>query len=180
MEALNDLVSAGKVRALGASAMYASQFQDMQKVAQDNGWTPFSAMENHYNLLYREDEKDPIPLCNKTNVSLMPYSPLAVDLLARTVWTADTLRNATDKVSRGKYERAEDNDLPIIDPVQNLAERHNVPMARIAIAWQWAKGIASPIIGGHQSPASRRCGGCARFGAHTSGGLLQGGALPAA
>ena len=147
MEALNDLVQAGKVRALGASAMYASQFQDMQKVAHDNGWTPFSAMENHYNLLYREDEKDLTPFCKKTDVSLMPYSPLAAGHLTRPTWTADTLRSATDKVSRGKYDRAEDNDLAIIDRVQKVAERHNVPMARIAIAWQWAKGVASPIIG---------------------------------
>lgn len=147
MEALNDLVRAGKVRALGASAMYASQFQDMQKVAQDNGWTPFSAMENHYNLLYREDEKDLIPFCRKTDVSLMPYSPLAAGHLTRPTWTADTLRSATDKVSRGKYDRAEDNDLTIIDRVQEVAEQHKVPMARVAIAWQWAKGVASPIIG---------------------------------
>ena len=147
MEALNDLVQSGKVRALGASAMYTRQFQDMQKVAHDNGWTPFSAMENHYNLLYREDEKDLIPFCKKTDVSLMPYSPLAAGHLTRPTWTADTLRSATDKVSRGKYDRAEDNDLAIIDRVQKVAERHNVPMARVAIAWQWAKGIASPIIG---------------------------------
>ena len=147
MEALNDLVQAGKVRELGASAMYASQFQDMQKAAQDNGWIPFSAMENHYNLLYREDEKDLIPFCKKTDVSLMPYSPLAAGHLTRPTWTADTLRSATGKVSRGKYDRAEDNDLAIIDRVQKVAERHNVPMARVAIAWQWAKGVASPIIG---------------------------------
>ena len=147
MEALNDLVQSGKVRALGASAMYTRQFQDMQKVAQDNGWAPFSAMENHYNLLYREDEKDLIPFCKKTDVSLMPHSPLAAGHLTRPTWTADTLRSATDKVSRGKYDRAEDNDLAIIDRVQNVAERHNVPMARIAIAWQRAKGIALPIIG---------------------------------
>ena len=147
MDALNNLVQAGKVRALGASAMYARQFQDMQKVAQDNGWTPFSAMENHYNLLYREDEKDLIPFCRKTNVSLMPYSPLAAGHLTRPTWTADTLRSATDKVSRGKYDRAEDNDLAIIDRVQKVAEQHDVPMAQVAIAWQWAKGVASPIIG---------------------------------
>ncbi|MCX8644083.1 aldo/keto reductase [Bifidobacterium sp. B4081] len=147
MEALNDLVQVGKVRALGASAMYARQFQDMQRVARDNGWTPFSAMENHYNLLYREDEKDLVPFCIKTDVSLIPYSPLAAGHLTRPTWTADTLRSSTDKVSRGKYDRAEDNDLTIIDRVQEVAEQHNVPMARVAIAWQWVKGIASPIIG---------------------------------
>ena len=77
----------------------------------------------------------------------MPYSPLAAGYLTRPTWTADTLRSATDKVSRGKYDRAEDNDLAIIDRVQKVAERRNVPMARVAIAWQWAKGVASPIIG---------------------------------
>ncbi|WP_258326811.1 aldo/keto reductase [Bifidobacterium asteroides] len=137
----------GTLKRLGASAMYASQFQDMQKVAQDNGWTPFSAMENHYNLLYREDEKDLIHFCRKTGVSLMPYSPLAAGHLIRPTWTADTLRSATDKVSLGKYDRAEANDLAIIGRLQKVAERHNVPMARVAIAWQWAEGVASPIIG---------------------------------
>ena len=86
MEALNDLVQVGKVRALGASAMYASQFQDMQKVPRDNGWTTFSAMENHYNLLHREDEKDLIPLYKKTDISLMPYSPLDADHLTWPTW----------------------------------------------------------------------------------------------
>ena len=114
MEALNDLVQAGKVRALGASAMYASQFRDMQKVALDNGWTTFSAMENHYNLLYREDEKDLIPFCRETGVSLMPYSPLAAGHLTRPTWTADTLRSATDKVSRGKYDRPKTTTLPLL------------------------------------------------------------------
>ena len=77
MEALYDLVKAGKVRALGASAMYGYQFYNMQLAARDNGWTPFSAMENHYNLLYREDERELLPICKQMKVSLMPYSPLA-------------------------------------------------------------------------------------------------------
>lgn len=179
MEALNDLVQAGKVRALGASAMYASQFQDMQKVAQDNGWTPFSAMENHYNLLYREDEKNLIPFCKKTNVSLMPYSPLAAGHLTRPTWTADTLRSATDKVSRGKYDRAEDNDLAIIDRVQKVAEQHGVPMAQAAIAWQWAKGVASPIIGATKARHLDDAAAALDLETHTRGNRLHGGALPA-
>ena len=84
MEALNDLVKAGKVRALGASAMYGYQFYNLQMVAKDHGWTPFSAMENHYNLLYREDERELIPICKQMNVSLMPYSPLAAGHLTST------------------------------------------------------------------------------------------------
>lgn len=77
MEALHNLVKAGKVRALGASAMYGYQFYNMQLAARDNGWTPFSAMENHYNLLYREDERELLPICKQMKVSLMLYSPLA-------------------------------------------------------------------------------------------------------
>ena len=80
MEALHDLVKAGKVRALGASAMYGYQFYNMQLAARDNGWTPFSAMENHYNLLYREDERELIPIRKQMKVSLMPYSPLQPDI----------------------------------------------------------------------------------------------------
>ena len=86
MEALNELVKCGKVRAIGVSAMYGYQFHNMQIIARDNHWTPFSTMENHYNLLYREDEKELIPICQQMNVSLMPYSPLAGGHLARNTW----------------------------------------------------------------------------------------------
>lgn len=103
MEALYDLVKAGKVRALGASAMYGYQFYNMQLAARDHGWTPFSAMENHYNLLYREDERDLIPICKQMNVSLMPYSPLAAGHLTRRTWESESLRSHTDRVARGKY-----------------------------------------------------------------------------
>ena len=91
MEALHDLVRAGKVRALGASAMYGYQFYNMQLAARDHGWTPFSAMENHYHLLYREDERELIPICRQMGVSLMLYSPLAAGHLTRPTWEADTL-----------------------------------------------------------------------------------------
>lgn len=107
MEALHDLVKAGKVRALGASAMYGYQFYNMQLAARDNNWTPFSAMENHYNLLYREDEHELIPICKQMNVSLMPYSPLAAGHPARPRWQSDTLRGKTDRVAMGKYDRTE-------------------------------------------------------------------------
>ena len=90
MEALDSLVKAGKVRALGASAMYGYQFYNMQLAAERNGWTPFSSMQNHYSLLYREDERELIPICSQMNVSLTPYSPLAAGRLARPEWKADT------------------------------------------------------------------------------------------
>lgn len=147
MEALNDLVKAGKVRALGASAMYGYQFYNMQLTARDHGWAQFQAMENHYNLLYREDERELIPICNQMGVSLMPYSPLAAGHLTRPEWTADTLRSKTDRVAMGKYDRTEEQDMQIVRRVSDLAERYGVKMQQIALAWHWAKGVASPIIG---------------------------------
>ena len=147
MEALHDLVKAGKVRALGASAMYGYQFYNMQLAARDNNWTPFSVMENHYNLLYREDERELIPICNQMDVSRMPYSPLAAGHLARLQWESDSLRGKTDRVAMGKYDRMEQQDIKIVKRVQELSEKYNCKMSQIAIAWQWAKGVTSPIIG---------------------------------
>lgn len=147
MQALDELVKAGKVRALGASAMYGYQFYNMQMVAKDNGWTPFSTMENHYNLLYREDERELIPICKQMNVSLMPYSPLAAGHLARPQWTSESLRGKTDRVARGKYDNMEEQDMHIVNRVHELSEKYNCKMSQIALSWQWAKGVASPIAG---------------------------------
>lgn len=147
MEALHDLVKAGKVRALGASAMYGYQFYNMQMAAKEHGFTPFSTMENHYNLLYREDERELIPICKQMGVSLMPYSPLAGGHLARATWESDTLRGRTDRVAKGKYDHMEQHDIKIVARVQELAEKYNCKMSQIAIAWHLAKGVASPIIG---------------------------------
>ncbi len=147
METLHELVKAGKVRALGASAMYGYQFYNMQLAARDHGWTPFSAMENHYNLLYREDERELIPICKQMGVSLMTYSPLAAGHLTRPTWESDTLRGKTDRVAKGKYDRMEQEDIKIVQRVQELAEKHNCKMSQIALAWQWAKGVSSPIVG---------------------------------
>lgn len=147
MEALHELVKMGKVRALGASAMYGYQFYNMQLAAKEHGWTPFSTMENHYNLLYREDERELIPICKQMNVSLMPYSPLAAGHLARPQWKSDSLRGKTDRVAMGKYDRMEQQDMQIVKRVHELAEIYQCKMSQIAIAWHWAKGVASPIIG---------------------------------
>lgn len=147
MQALDSLVKAGKVRAIGASAMYGYQFYNMQMSAKDNGWTQFSVMENHYNLLYREDERELIPICRQMNVTLMPYSPLAAGHLARPTWQSDSLRGKTDRVSKGKYDRMEQYDMKIVDRVNELSQKYGCKMSQIAIAWQWAKGVASPIIG---------------------------------
>ena len=147
MEALDSLVKAGKVRALGASAMYGYQFYNLQLCARDHGWARFEAMENHYNLLYREDERELIPICRQMGVSLIPYSPLAAGHLTRPEWTTDTLRSKTDRVAMGKYDRTEEQDRQIVARVHELAEKHGVKMQQIALAWQWAKGVASPIVG---------------------------------
>lgn len=147
MGALNDLVQQGKVRAIGASAMYGYQFYNMQLAAQQNGWATFQAMENHYNLLYREDERELIPICKQMGVSLMPYSPLAAGHLTRPTWQAHTLRAETDRVARGKYDRMEQQDMAIVQRVAELARRYGVKMQQIALAWHWAKGVAAPIVG---------------------------------
>ena len=147
MEALHELVKMGKVRALGASAMYGYQFYNMQLAARDNGWTPFQSMQNHYNLLYREDERELIPICRQMGVSLTPYSPLAAGHLTRPTWNTDTLRSKTDRVAMGKYDSTEEQDMQIVKRVHELAERYGVKMQQIALAWHWAKGVASPIVG---------------------------------
>ncbi|EHO49498.1 oxidoreductase, aldo/keto reductase family protein [Lentilactobacillus kisonensis F0435] len=147
MSALDDLVKSGKVRTIGASAMYGYQFYNMQQVAKDNGWARFQTMENHYNLLYREDERELIPICKQMNVSLMPYSPLAAGHLIHRSWKVNTLRSRTDRVSMGKYDRAESQDLQIVDWVSELANKYGVSMSQIALAWQWAKGVTAPIVG---------------------------------
>lgn len=147
MEALNDLVVSGKVRAIGASAMYGYQFHNMQIAARDNGWAQFSAMENHYNLLYREDERELIPICREMNVSLIPYSPLAAGHLTRPEWNSESIRSRTDRAAMGKYDRTEKEDMAIVGRVHELAERYGVKMSEIALAWQWAKGVTAPIIG---------------------------------
>lgn len=147
MEALDDLVKAGKVRTIGASAMYGYQFQNMQYCAEKHGWAQFEAMENHYNLLYREDERELIPVCKQMNVSLIPYSPLAGGHLTRNTWEGTSLRARTDRVAMGKYDGMKDHDIAIVHRVHDLAEKYNVKMSEIALAWQWAKGVSAPIIG---------------------------------
>lgn len=147
MEALNELVKSGKIRAIGASAMYAYQFHNMQVVAKEHGWTLFSTMQNHYNLLYREDEREMIPVCNQYNVSLIPYSPLAGGHLTHLNWETDTARSKTDNTLRKKYDSAKDNDLQIIKRVNQLAQKYNVSMAQISLAWLYKKGVASPVVG---------------------------------
>lgn len=147
MEALDALVRAGKVRALGASAMYAYQLHNMQVAAVQNGWTPFTSMQCHYNLLYREDEREMIPVCRQFNMALTPYSPLASGHLCRPTWDSASKRSTTDATMRNKYDADRERDMPIVARVTELAERRGVPMSRIALAWHWARGVEAPIVG---------------------------------
>lgn len=146
MEALHELVKMGKVRAIGASAMYGYQFHNMQEIALKNHWTPFSTMQNHYNLLYREDEKELIPVCKQFQVTLIPYSPLAGGHLSHLSWESNSLRSQTDQTLKKKYDHAKENDLEIIQRVKELADKRCVSMSQIALAWIFSKG-ANPIVG---------------------------------
>ena len=147
MEALDGLVRAGKVRALGASEMYAYQLHNMQVVAEQNGWTTFTSMQCHYNLLYREDEREMIPVCRQFDMALTPYSPMASGHLCRPTWDSDSKRSVTDATMRNKYDAARENDMQVIARVAEVAEKHGVPMAQVALAWHWARGVESPIVG---------------------------------
>ncbi len=144
MEVLHDVVKAGKVRYLGASSMWAWQFAKMQHVAVVNGWTRFSAMEDQYNVLRREEERDMIPLCLDQGVGLTPYSALAKGRAARP-WGEQTARSAADTVAKA-FDR--DVDKAVIDAVQEVAETRGIPMAQIALAWLLSRpAVSCPIVG---------------------------------
>lgn len=147
METLHKLVQCGKVRALGASAMYGYQFHNLQICAEQNSLTKFVSMQNHYNLLYREDERELIPVCKQYGVSLTPYSPLAAGRLSRLEWSCNSKRSQTDRVAHSKYDDTMTQDYQIVKKVSEIAEKYNATMSQIAIAWQYAKGVSSPIIG---------------------------------
>ena len=147
LQTLNELVESGKVRYLGASAMYGYQFHNLQIIAEQNGWTKFVTMQNHYNLLYREDERELIPVCRQYGVSLIPYSPLAGGHLSHRGWSTDSIRSRTDRMSAAKYDRTKDQDIGIVERVAETAEKHGVSMAQVSLAWLYAKGVSAPIVG---------------------------------
>ncbi|EDP67680.1 hypothetical protein CAT7_03264 [Carnobacterium sp. AT7] len=147
MEVLHDIVKSGKARYIGASSMYAWQFQKAQNIAERNGWTKFISMQDHLNLIYREEEREMIPYCLSEKISLTPYSPLASGRLTRDL-SIQTKRTDTDKIARLKYDKTADQDLEIIERVAQLAERYEVSRVHVALAWLLQKeGVAAPIIG---------------------------------
>lgn len=150
MEALHDVVKAGKARYIGASSMYAWQFAKAQYTADLHGWTRFVSMQNHYNLVYREEEREMIPFCIDQGIAVIPWSPLARGFLAgnrpRNIEESETVRAKTDGFDRHLYFR--DADYAVVDAVKALAEQHGVSAAQIALAWMLHKpGVTSPIVG---------------------------------
>jgi aryl-alcohol dehydrogenase-like predicted oxidoreductase len=147
MKALHDLVESGKVRYIGASSMWATQFARMQFVAEKNGWTKFVSMQNHYNLLYREEEREMNRFCNDTGVGMIPWAPLCRGHLARPPSEfGSTARSKTEKESQPGAHGTVEPDLTIIKRVQEIADKHGWPMSHVALAWI-NKRVSSPIIG---------------------------------
>ncbi|OAB26829.1 oxidoreductase [Paenibacillus macquariensis subsp. defensor] len=147
MEALHDVVKAGKARYIGASAMYAWQFLKALHVAENNGWTKFVSMQNHLNLIYREEEREMLPLCRQEKIGVIPYSPLASGRLTRD-WSETTHRSETDQVQKSKYDATVNTDRLIVDQVAAIADKRGVPRSQIALAWLLQKEpVTAPIIG---------------------------------
>ena len=148
LEALHDVVKAGKARYIGASSMYAWQFSKMLAVSQANGWSRFISMQNHLNLLYREEEREMLPLCKAEGIGVIPWSPLARGRLTRD-WSAQSDRSETDEIGKGLYTRTtEDADRRVAEAVARIAQEREVPRAQIALAWVLSKSeITAPIIG---------------------------------
>jgi aryl-alcohol dehydrogenase-like predicted oxidoreductase len=147
LEALHDVIKAGKARYIGASSMYAWQFSKAQYVARQNGWTRFASMQNHYNLLYREEEREMMPLCAAEGVGVVPWSPLARGRLTRD-WGESTNRMEKDEFGKTLYTATEDADRKIVQQVSEIATRRGVPRAQVALAWMVQQPfITAPIVG---------------------------------
>jgi aryl-alcohol dehydrogenase-like predicted oxidoreductase len=148
LEALHDLVKTGKVRYIGASSMYAWQFAKALYLADLHGWTRFVSMQNHYNLLYREEEREMLGLCQSEGIGVIPWSPLARGRLTRPWQSEHTKRFETDQFGRSMYSQTEDADRRVVDRLGELAEKRGVPRAQLALAWLLGKPVVtSPIVG---------------------------------
>jgi aryl-alcohol dehydrogenase (NADP+) len=144
MEALHDVVKAGKARYIGASSMYAWQFAKAQHVAEVNGWTKFVSMQNHYNLIYREEEREMLPLCLDQGVGVIPWSPLARGRLTRD-WDTTTARSETDEFGQNLYLP---EDQQVHEQVAEVASARGIPRAQVAMAWLLGRpGVTAPIVG---------------------------------
>jgi 1-deoxyxylulose-5-phosphate synthase len=148
LDALNDVVRSGKVRYIGASSMHAWQFTKALYLSQQHGWARFVSMQNHYNLIYREEEREMIPLCQSEGIGVIPWSPLARGRLARPWQTESTKRSETDQFGKSLYGKTEQNDRAVIDRVGKISEQRGVSRAQVALGWMLSKqAITSPIVG---------------------------------
>ena len=158
MEALHDVVKAGKARYIGASSMYAWQFAKALHVAERNGWTRFVTMQNYVNLLYREEEREMLPLCESEGIGVIPWSPLARGRLTRD-WNTESARSETDEFGRTLYAQTEDADRRIVERVSQIANARGVPRAQVALAWVLAEEADYRTDRRRdQAASSRRCG----------------------
>jgi aryl-alcohol dehydrogenase-like predicted oxidoreductase len=147
MEALHDVVKAGKARYIGGSTMFAWQFLKAQHAADRNGWTRFAAMQNHYNLMYREEEREMMPLCKEDKIGVMPWSPLAAGRLARP-WGETDDRAKVDVIGNSIYGSTADADRQVVERVAEIAAKRGVPMPQVALAWLLQKEpVTAPIVG---------------------------------
>ena len=147
LEALHDVVKAGKARYIGASSMYAWQFAQALAIADREGWTRFVTMQNFLNLLYREEEREMLPLCAAEGIGVIPWSPLARGRLTRD-WDETSARSETDEFGKKLYARTGEADRKVVERVAEVAARRGVPRAQIALAWVLAKpGVTAPIVG---------------------------------
>jgi aryl-alcohol dehydrogenase-like predicted oxidoreductase len=147
MEALHDVVKAGKARYIGASSLYAWQFVKAQCVAEQHGWTKFVAMQNLYNLTYREEEREMLPLCAEEKIAVVPWSPLAAGRLARQ-WGASTARSKVDNISKNLFDATPELDRKVVERLADVAAKRGVSMAQIALAWLLQKDVVTaPIVG---------------------------------
>jgi aryl-alcohol dehydrogenase-like predicted oxidoreductase len=147
LEALHDVVKAGKARYIGASSMYAWQFAKALAISEREGWTRFVSMQNYVNLLYREEEREMLPLCRAEGIGVMPWSPLARGRLTRD-WDETSARAETDEFGKSLYAKSAEADRKVVERVAEIARERGVPRAQIALAWLLAKpGITAPIVG---------------------------------
>ena len=147
LEALHDVVKAGKARYIGASSMYAWQFAQMLAMQKANGWARFVTMQNYVNLLYREEEREMLPLCKAEGIGVIPWSPMARGRLTRP-WDTTTGRSETDEFGKTLYAETAESDRKVVNAVAEIANERGVPMARVALAWVMSKPVVSaPIIG---------------------------------
>ena len=147
LEALNDVVRAGKARYIGASSMYSWQFMKALSISRQNGWATFATMQNHLNLLYREEEREMLPLCLDQGIGVIPWSPLARGRLTRD-WNETSERGETDSIAETLYRATADADKRVVEAVKQVSERRGVPRAQVALAWVMQKaGVTAPIVG---------------------------------